>query len=50
MRNKSSSISPDISDDIGGNDKGNVWSGTFCENDIDDQLDESVCHLSNIEI
>ena len=49
MGQKNGSISAEISDDIEGNDIVNYWSGTFCEYDIDDQLDVSVCHLSEID-
>ena len=41
-----SCISAEISDDIKMNDIGNDWSGNFCEYDIDEQHDGSVCHLS----
>ena len=46
---KNGSISAEISDDIEGNDTCNDWSGKFCEYDIDDQLDGTVCHLSEID-
>ena len=49
MGNKNGSIFAEIRDDIEGNDLNNHWSGTFCEHDIDDQLDGSASHLSKID-
>ena len=38
----------EIGNDIEGNDICNDWMEMFCECDIDDQLDGSVCHLLEI--
>ena len=42
----SDGMSLKIGSDIEINDICNYWMETFCEYSIDDQLDGSVCHLS----
>ena len=48
MGHNDGSISAEISHDIEGNGIGNDWSGNFCEFDIDDQLNGSVCNVSEV--
>ena len=38
--------SAEISDDIEGNEIASDWTEMFCEYNIDDQLDGSLCYLS----
>ena len=45
----SDGISLEIGNDIEVYDICNDWMETFCEYDIDDQLDGSVCHVSEID-
>ena len=45
----SDNISLENGNDVKGNDICNDWAETFCEYNIDDQLDGSVCHLSEMD-
>ena len=49
MAHKNNSISAEINDDIEQKDTGNDWSEMFCEYDIVDQFDGSVCQLSELD-
>ena len=49
MEHKNDSIFSETSDYLEGNDISNDWLGVFYEYDINDQLDGSVCHLSEID-
>ena len=45
----SDGISLENGNEFEGNNICNDWAATFCEHDIDDQLDGSVCHLSEMD-
>ena len=48
-RQVSDVISLENGNDFDGNDICNDWAEAFCENNINDQLDGSVCHLSEMD-
>ena len=45
----SNDISLEIGNDFGGNDMVNDWAETFCEYNIDNQLNGPICHLSETD-